>query len=510
MNRVLSGAIVLLTFAGITQAQPGTVLSHQKISDTDGGFTGLMNDGGWFGNSVAYLGDLDGDGVGDAAVGAFSDADGGTARGAVWILFLNADGTVDSHQKISSIAGGGPPLSNNDRFGTSVASLGDLDGAGPSVLALAVTARGDDDGGANRGALWILFLRADGTVHSYQKTSSTTGGGLALDDGDRFGTAADALGDLDGDGVVDLAVGARDDDDGGTDRGAVWILFLNSDGTVKAYQKISDTEGGFIGALDDGDQFGVAVAALGDLDGMGSSVLALAVGARRDDDGGFDRGAVWILFLNVDGTVQSHQKISSTAGGGPPLDDSDHFGGSAASLGDQDGDGVVDLAVGAALDDDGGFNCGAVWILFLNADGTVHGYRKISETEGDFTGELDDSDAFGRSVTLLGDLDGDGRDELAVGAYKDDDGGFDRGAVWVLFLGGPCPGDTDDDGIVDVNDLLNVILDWATDGSANGGDVTGLLPGSSPDGNVDVNDLLAVIMGWGACRATNADSLWTW
>ena len=56
-----------------------------------------------------------------------------------------------------------------------------------------------------------------------------------------------ALGDLDGDGVGDLAVGAPRDDDGGTDRGAVWVLFLNTDGTVKSHQKISDTEGGFTG-----------------------------------------------------------------------------------------------------------------------------------------------------------------------------------------------------------------------------------------------------------------------
>jgi hypothetical protein len=61
-----------------------------------------------------------------------------------------------------------------------------------------------------------------------------------------------SLGDLDGDGVGDLAVGADLDDDGGLDRGAVWILFLNPNGTVKSHQKISDTQGGFTGTLDEG------------------------------------------------------------------------------------------------------------------------------------------------------------------------------------------------------------------------------------------------------------------
>ena len=53
---------------------------------------------------------------------------------------------------------------------------------------------------------------------------------------------------------------------------------------------------------------------------------------------------------------------------------------------------------------------------------------------------------------------------------------------------------------MDVNDLNSVILDWGTDGSANGGDITGPDPGSQPDGVVDVNDLNAVIVNWGVCR----------
>ena len=62
-----------------------------------------------------------------------------------------------------------------------------------------------------------------------------------------------------------------------------------------------------------------------------------------------------------------------------------------------------------------------------------------------------------------------------------------------------CDGDTNDDGVVNVDDLTNVILDWGTDGSANGGDLTGPIAGSPPDGTVGVNDLNAVIVGWGAC-----------
>ena len=59
---------------------------------------------------------------------------------------------------------------------------------------------------------------------------------------DHFGYSVDALGDVDGDGVPDVAVGAYWDDDGGKDHGAVYVLFLNTDSTVKAAQKFSDSE----------------------------------------------------------------------------------------------------------------------------------------------------------------------------------------------------------------------------------------------------------------------------
>ena len=138
------------------RAQPGTVLSHQKISDTEGGFTGILDNFDRFGLSVASLGDLDGDGVGDLAVGAIFDGDGGGGRGAVWVLFLNPDSTVKSHQKISDTEGGFTGTLDDDWFSRSVASLGDLDGDG--IGDLAVGAHHDDDGGLGHGAVWVLFL----------------------------------------------------------------------------------------------------------------------------------------------------------------------------------------------------------------------------------------------------------------------------------------------------------------------------------------------------------------
>jgi hypothetical protein len=60
-----------------------------------------------------------------------------------------------------------------------------------------------------------------------------------LDRGDRFGRDHDKIGDVNGDGVIDIVVGARSDDDGEIDAGAVYILFMNNNGTLKSFQKIS-------------------------------------------------------------------------------------------------------------------------------------------------------------------------------------------------------------------------------------------------------------------------------
>ncbi len=361
---VLRGGAVWILFLN----DDGTLKAEQKISATMGGLVGPLSNGDELGTSVASLGDLDGDRVVDLAVGAPLDDDGGNSKGAVWVLFLDTDGTVKDEQKISDTAGGFTgTIVALDQFGFSVASLGDLDGDG--IGDLAVGERADDDGGLNRGAVWVLFLNTNGTVKSHQKISDTQGGFLGtLDDTDQFGFSTASPGDLDGDGVADLAVGAPGDDDGGAgtlaNHGALWVLFLNTNGTVKSHQKISATAGAFLGALADGDEFGRAAAALGDLDG--DHVPDLGVGATGDDDGGSERGAAWVLFMNTDGTVRAHQKISATAGGFlGMLANGDEFGSSIVAFGDLDENGTVDLAVGARLDDDGGTDRGAAWVLFL-------------------------------------------------------------------------------------------------------------------------------------------------
>lgn len=491
----------------------GTVKAHQEISATAGGFTGVLDVGDFFGTAVAPLGDLDQDGVPDIVVGAENDDDSIAATadgGAAWILFLHANGTVKAHQKISATAGGFSGGAGLKRFGSTLATAGDLDGDGsPELLAgtpddkdgglvpgtawllhlspngtiasdsevtplaagitstldpldefgTAVAALGDvngdgvgdlasgvpgDNGGQypgisnpKWGSVFVCMLNPDGTVAAHHEIDATTpalGGGLA--NGDLLGSGLAGLGDIDGDGVPDLAAGAPGEDDGGSSRGGVWILRLNVDGSVKAAQAITDLLGGFTGVLDNDDTFGASLAGIGDLDGDG--VRDLAVGAPGDDDGptaGTNRGAVWILFLNPNGTVKSHAKISPTAGGFTGLIlGEDRFGSSVAALGDVDGDGVVDLAVGTPSSDEAGFSSGSVWIVFLKPNGSVKTQTKISATTAGFTGTIGSNDSFGASVCGPGDLNGDGTPDLAAGAIRDSDTFSVAGSIWSVLL----------------------------------------------------------------------------
>ena len=130
-----------------------------------------------------------------------------------------------------------------------------------------------------------LFAQGNGTVKVYQKIGTNAGNFTGhLADGDVFGFSSAALGDFDGDGVGDLVVGARGDNDGGLDTGAIWLLFMNVDGTVKAHRKISATVGGFTGVLDTLDNFGFDVTTLGDMDGNGVVMLGKVVSCERKEE----------------------------------------------------------------------------------------------------------------------------------------------------------------------------------------------------------------------------------
>lgn len=422
--------VALLATTASTQVNYLNLNWSQKISNTTGNFTAVLDNGDWFGNAIDTIGDLNNDGIIDLVVGTPGDDDGGSLNGSVYILFMDSAGTVKSHQKISDTQGGFTgTFYLGEYFGTDVACIGDHNGDG--INDIAVGAEYDGDGSTWNGAVWILHLDTTGMVLSWNKISDTQGGFTGvLSSSAVFGSGVCSLGDLNGDNIPDLLVGSRRQSDGNSLNGAVWVLFMNANGTVNTFQKISQTAGNLNLTLDNDDSFGCSVENLGDINGDG--ITDIAVGAFKDDDGGTDRGAVYILMLDSNGMVLQKNKISSldTAFSGV-LDNDDRFGKYISRVPDLDNDGIPELLAGAHGDDDGGSNTGAVYILYLNNSGQLKYYQKISAAPGNFPGSLQSGSMLSRAA-YYGDYNHTGVKALAIGALADNDGGPERGAVWIL------------------------------------------------------------------------------
>ncbi|MGC6479404.1 MAG: FG-GAP-like repeat-containing protein [Flavobacteriaceae bacterium] len=315
-------------------------------------------------------------------------------------------------------------LSYQDRFARGIAPLGDLNADG--IPDLAVGAYYDDNGGNNSGAAYILFMDTDGSVGSFVKIDNSTTNGPPFSPIHRFGTSV-AAGDLNGDNIPDLVVGADGNDTGGTDRGAVHILYLNRDGSVQRSIEINQNTPGML-PMSNNDRFGNSVAVIQDLNG--DSVPELVVGTPAEDAAGSNSGGIHLLYMNLNGTIQSAVRIDGTTLNGPSLSSDDRFGTSVADIGDVNGDGIPELAVGAINDDTApDSNQGAVHILFMNANGTVQNTTEINTTASGLA--LNTNDSFGSSIAPLGDLNGDGIPEIAVGSYLGDSS---RGEIHLIYL----------------------------------------------------------------------------
>ena len=424
MNRRLQKFTFALFFCFTTyiNAQVSTYWSPDgqiKIENGSGGLIADLEPGDRFSRDHDKVGDIDGDGNVDLVIGARSDDDGATDAGALYIVFLNNDGTVKANQKISMLDGGfNEVLLNSNFFGYGVAGIGDYNDDGiPDIAASAPS--------SNNNALYIIHLNNDGTVKSFVKNSNIIAQGLS------------AIGDINNDGRIDLVVCDPNSDVGGSNRGAINILFLDEFSQVITEEivTINSIEGGFGLGLEDEDKFGGReVAMLGDIDNDGT--LEMAVGAFTSNNG---KGAIWILSLNSNTfNVESKVKITEgmngftdalTTGDNPNGTQGANFGHALCKVGDLNGDGIDDLMTGANQQAEG-------WgyILYLNADKTVKSYTRINSTEGGFDLSLTTEERFSRSISYLGDIRGDGTIAINYGGGA---GAGSAGALYMLFFK-PC------------------------------------------------------------------------
>ncbi len=300
-----------------------------------------------YGSAVAAVGDINNDGIVDLIVGA-RQAAGSTGDGEFFVHSVGSNGTPSSYVNVSYSG-----FISSDFAGTSISSLGDFNGDG--VGDFVAGAPGNNTGGIDRGSVLMGNLSTGGSSASTLRIGSGLNGGPTLANNDFFGTSVSSIGDFDGDGVTDIAVGAVGDDTGGLDRGAVYVLLLNSNRSVKSSLKIANGVNGGP-TLANSDRFGSSIANLGDIDSDG--ITDIAVGASLDDTTGTDRGAIYVLRLNANGSVKASTKIAGGLNGGPTLINGDQFGYASTGLGDFYGDGSPDLAVGAPYDNTGATDAG--------------------------------------------------------------------------------------------------------------------------------------------------------
>ena len=417
MLLIAIGITCTITYQNVS-AVADEIVSHTiEINDTTTNGPDLNHDDR-FGASVANIGDLNGDGVSDIAVGAvFNDASGSNS-GATHIIFMNSNGTASDTVEINATTTNDLVLSSGDRFGSSIANIGDLNNDGISDIA--VGSSRNDIFGTDRGVIYILFMNNDGIASDTIEINSNTRNDLVLTNYDLFGSSIANIGDLNNDGISDIAVGAP-----GAVGGVVHIMFMNHNGTISSTIEINNnTVNGLV--LHSADGFGSSIANIGDLNGDGTSDII--VGAPYDDAAGSDTGAIHVMFMNSNGTVSSTIKINNNTVNGPVLNSNVLFGHSVANIGDLNGDGVSDIVVGAPENANSVIGSGFVHVMFMNSNGTVSNTIEINNntTNGPV---LDYYTFFGSSVTNIGDLNGDGTSDIAVGAYGDG-----AGVTHIIFM----------------------------------------------------------------------------
>lgn len=306
----------------------------------------------------------------------------------------------------------------------------------------------DPSGSNNSGntQLWFTPVNlSNGKISSVVELDAETNG-PTLSAGDNYGVNIANIGDLDKDGVVDIAVGALNDDAGGTDYGTVHLHFMNSDGSIKGTTEINQTTTPALG-LDSGEQFGAAVASLGDLNNDG--IQELAVGAQNEAPSG--TGSMYILFMNTNGTVKSNPsplKIDSGTNlhGPPNLPTSGQYGNAIANIGDIDGNGMQDVAVGSPRYESAACSrdCGAVYVHMLERSGSTVSIKstKLHDKLDFSTTQAGPSaiNSYGLGIAAMGDLNGDGIQDVIGTAPGRDRTADNPGAFYIYYMDVNCGG----------------------------------------------------------------------
>ena len=299
------------------------------------------------GIAVRSVGDIDADGVVDLVLGAPGDDTFGVGSGAAVLVSTATDGsTTRSDDAFARIYG----AAEGTFMGQAVDGPGDLGGDGlPDLL---VAAPGDDTGGTDAGAFYILSGPVTGDVSTADAIAAWYGEAA----GDQAGGSIGAPGDVDGDGYADLVVGAPDQDLGGSGAGLIYILY----GPTSGVSTLAEADARVVGRQP-GDHAGNAVDATADIDGDGRRDVL--VGAYIDDSAAINAGAAYLVLGPWSGTTY----LTEAEGGFIGEAEADLAGWAVELAGDltgSDGGGrLPDIVIGAPGQDARAEDGGTVYVV---------------------------------------------------------------------------------------------------------------------------------------------------
>jgi hypothetical protein len=399
------------------------------------GVDGVAAEGDKFGDAMVW-GDFDGNGFPDLAIGNPKDTVGsGERSGSVNVLYGTVAGlsTAGSQYFSQGIFAVEDP-ETDDLFGHALAA-GDFDRDGYDDLVIGVP--GERLGGLNNaGGLHVLYgspsgLTQDGIQWFDQESDGVFGD---LEASDLFGFSL-AVGDFDGNGFDDLAVGVPYEDLGSdVDAGGINILFGSAVGLYGDDEYHHQDTFGADCVAEQGDRFGYALAA-GDFDKDGYDDLAVGVPFEYFTDDERNTGLVNILYGTPGGLVghDNHFHQINLNIPGCTSENLDLFGYSLAA-GDLNGDGYSDLVIGSPGESNLFYSSGGLNVMYGSATGLTNtGAQWFDQNSTGVYGDNQARDQFGFTLAV-NDLDGDGYEDLVVGVpYKDLGTMRDVGIVHLLY-----------------------------------------------------------------------------
>jgi hypothetical protein len=425
----------------------GGALELSSLNGANGFVINGIDGGDNSGYSVSGAGDANGDGVDDLIIGATGADPNGSYSGECYVVFGGAGVGAGGALELSSLNGANGFVINGidagDESGRSVSGAGDFNGDGAADLIIGATAA--DPNGTFSGESYMVFGGAGVGAGGVLELSSLNGANGFVINGidvyDFSGSSASSAGDINGDGVDDLIIGATGADPNGSNSGESYVVFGGAGvgaGGVLELSSLNGANGFVINGIGGGDNSGISVSSAGDANGDGAADLI--IGANYADPNGSFSGETYVVFGGAGVGAGGALEISSLNGANGfvinGIDAYDYSGRSVSGAGDVNGDGAADLIIGANKADPNGTASGESYVVFGGAGVGAGGVLELSSLNGAngfVLNGIDASDFSGSSVSGAGDVNGDGVDDLIIGAQLADPNGNFSGESYVVF-----------------------------------------------------------------------------